>query len=57
MDRLCEDTCSHVCPQTWFYNNEAKTSVGLSQTYFAILGELSLGLSLTVGFLKTFGFL
>ena len=48
-----------VCPQTWL--NEARTNIGLSTTmnehdglaYFAILGELSSGLSFTVGFFKT----
>ena len=49
-------------PQTWL--NEARTNKGLSPTmgflnenyslaYFPILGELSSGLSLTVGFFKT----
>ena len=47
------------CPQTWL--NEARTNMGLSLTmdflkendrlaYFKILGELSSGLSFTVGF-------
>ena len=63
MDRLCGDTCSYVCPQTWL--NEARTNIGLSPTmgfsnendslaYFEILGELPSGLSFTVGFFMTF---
>ena len=59
MDRLCEDTYPYVCPQTWL--NEARANIGLSPTmgflnendslaYFAILEELSSGLSFTVGF-------
>ena len=66
MDRLCGDICSNVCPQTWL--NGARTNIGLSPTlsslnendslaYFAILGELSLGMSFTVGFFKTLSFL
>ena len=66
MDRLCGNACYYVCPQTWL--NEASTSTGLSPTmgglnengslvYFAVLGELSSGLSFTVGFFKTLGFL
>ena len=66
MVRLCRDTCSNVSPQTWL--NESRANVGLSPTmgflndndslaYFAILVELSSGLSLTVGFLKTSSFL
>ena len=54
MDRLCGDTCSYVCPQTWLI--EARTNIGLSPTMgffnennslacFVILGELSSGLS------------
>ena len=54
MGRLCRNTCSYVCPQTWF--NEARTNIDLSPTmdflnendslaYFAILRELSSGLS------------
>ena len=65
MDRLCGDTCSYVCPQTWL--NEAKTNIGMSPTmgflnenvslaYFAILGELSSGLPFIVGFFKTYVF-
>ena len=65
MDRLCEDTCSLVCPQTWL--NEARTKIGLSPTmgflnendslaYFTILRELSSGLSITVVFFKTLSF-
>ena len=64
--RLCGDTCSNVCPQTWL--NEDRTNTGLSPTkgslnindilaYFDILGELPSGLSLTVGFFKTLSFL
>ena len=66
LDRLCGDTCSYVCPQTWL--NNASTNIGLSPTmgflnendslaYFAILGELSSGLSFIVGFFKTLSFL
>ena len=55
----CGDTCFYVCPHTWL--NEARTNIGLSSTmgflnkkdsltYFAILGELSSGLSFAVGF-------
>ena len=62
VDRLCGDTCSYVCPQTWL--NEARTNIGLSPTvsflnendsfaYFEILGELSSGQSFTVGFFMT----
>ena len=65
VDNLCRDTCSYVCPQTWL--NEARTNISLSLTmsfsnesdslaYFAIFGELSSGLSFTVGFFKTFCF-
>ena len=61
VDRLCRDTCSYVCPQTWL--NETRTNIGLSPTigflneddssaYFEIL-ELSSGLSFTVGFFMT----
>ena len=51
MDKLCGDTCSYVCPQTWL--NEARRNIGLSPAmgflnkndslaYFEILpGELS----------------
>ena len=65
MDRLCGDTCSYVCPQTWLNEAEARTSIGLSPTMgflnendilaliFAILGELLSGLSFTVDFFKT----
>ena len=64
--RLCRDTCFYVCPQTWL--NEARTDIGLSPTmgflnendslaYFAILGELSSGLSTIVGFFKTVSFI
>ena len=66
MDRLCGDKCSYVCPQTWL--NKARTKIVLSASMgflsendsldcFAILGELSSGLSFTVGFFKTFRFL
>ena len=66
MDRLHRDKCSYVCPQTWL--NEVSTWIRLSPTmgflnendslaYFAILGELSSGLSFTVGFFKTKFFL
>ena len=66
MNRLCGDTCSYVCPQTWL--NEVRTNIGLSRTmgflngndslpYFAIFGELSSGLSFTVGFFKKLSFL
>ena len=66
VDRLCGDTCSYVCPQARL--NEASTNICLSPTmgflnendcldYFAIFGELSSGLSFTVGFFKTFSFL
>ena len=59
VDRLCGDTCSYVCPQTWL--NETRTNIGRSPTmgflnendslaYFEILGELSSDLSFTVGF-------
>ena len=59
MDRLCGDTCSYVCPPTWL--NEGRINIGLFPTmgffnendslaYLAILGELSSGLSFTVGF-------
>ena len=62
VDRVYGDTCSYVCRQTWL--NEAGTNIGLSSTvgflnendslvYFAILGELSSGLSFTVSFIKT----
>ena len=61
VDRLCGDTYFYVCLQTWF--NEARTNIGMSPTmeflnendslaYYAILGELSSGLSLTVGFFQ-----
>ena len=30
VDRLCGDTCSYVCPQTWL--EEARTNIGLSPT-------------------------
>ena len=60
------DTCSYVCPQTC--SDEARTNIGLSPTmhflnkidslaYFAIWGELSSGLSFTLGFFKTLRFL
>ena len=66
VDKLCRDTCSYVCPQTWL--NEARTNIGLSLTmgfynekdslaYFEILRELSSGLSFTVGFFMTLSFL
>ena len=66
MDRFCEETCSYVCPQTWL--NDAKTNIGLSVTmgflnendnlaYFANLQDFSSGLSFTVGFFNTLGFL
>ena len=62
-NRLCGETC--LSPDLL---NEARTNIGLSPTmgflnendslaYFAILGELSSGLSFTVGFLKTLSFL
>ena len=62
VDRLCWDTCSYICPQTWL--NEARANIGLSLTmgflnendslaYFAILEELSSGLYFTVGFFNT----
>ena len=54
------------CPQTWL--NEARTNIDMYPTigffnendglaYFAILGDLSSGLSFTVGFFKTSDFL
>ena len=60
------DSCPYVCPHTWL--NEVRTIIGLSPTigllnendslaYFTILGELSSGLSFTVGFFKTLSFL
>ena len=66
VDRLCGGTCSYVCPQTWL--NEARANIGLSPTmgflnendslaYFEILGELSSGLSFTVGLFMTLSFL
>ena len=66
VDRLCGDTCSYVDPQTWL--NETRTNIGLSPTmgflnendslaYSAILGELSSGLSFTVGFFQDLSFL
>ena len=66
MNSLCGDKCSYVCPQTWLY--EARTNIALSPTmgffnendslaYFAILGELSSGLSFTAGFFNTLSFL
>ena len=65
VDRLGGDTCSHVCPHIWF--NEARTNIGLSPimrflnendslAYFAILVELSSGLSFIVGLFKTLNF-
>ena len=59
------DTCSYVCPQTWL--NKARAQIGLSstmgflnendsQTYFAILRELSSGLSFTGGLFLYFKF-
>ena len=65
VNRLCGDTYSYVCPQTWL--NEARTNIGLFTTmfvlnendslaYFAYLGELSSGLSYTMGFFKTLSF-
>ena len=65
VDRLYGDTCSYICPQIWL--NEARTNIGLSPAmgflnendslaYSAILGELSSGLSFTMGFFKTSGF-
>ena len=62
MDRLCWDTCSYVCPETWL--NDARANICLSKTmgfldendslaYFVILGELSSGLSSTVSFFMT----
>ena len=68
MDKLCGDTCTYVCLQTW--PNEARTEIGLvcpqlwvflnendSLAYFAILGELLSGLSFTLRFFKTLSFL
>ena len=66
VNRVCGDTCSYVCPQTWL--NEARINTGLSPTidfldendslaYFEILGELPAGLSFTVEFFMTLSFL
>ena len=57
-----------LCLSPDLANNVARTNIGLSPTmgflnendcfaYFAISGELSSGLSFTVGFFKTFSFL
>ena len=65
VDRLCADTSFYICPQTWL--NEARTNRYVPPTmaflnekdslaYSAMLGELSSGLSFTIGFFKTFKF-
>ena len=67
VDRLCWETCSYFCPQTWLDEIEGRTNIDLSPamgflnendslTYFAILGELLSGLSFTVGFFQDLKF-